>query len=143
MPNKLLFITALCLALNACQSTRSDHAQQNEYDDDDYDGIELIVVSKTPRGAIAGEEMAEGFEHVSWYEIGLSRNGEEPIEYIWVVTREDIFSLDILHAKIGDKGTVYLRLTDWVKERNEKLPQPNAEDPPIIGFKRVLWEKRE
>ena len=143
MVRKLLFIAALCLMFIACQSTRSDHAQQNEYDDYDYDEIELIVVSKTLRGALAGEEMMEGFEHVSWYDIGLSRNGEEPIEYIWVVTRGDILSLDILHAEIGDKGTVHLRLTDWVRDNNIKLPQPNAEDPPVIGFGKVLWLKRE
>jgi hypothetical protein len=137
MLKKLLFITALCLVFNACDK----QDKQNEYDDYDYDGIEVIVVSKTPRGARAGEEMPEEFQHVSWHEIGLSRNGEEPIEYIWRAN-DDSYHYAIMNAEIGDKGTI--RLDWWAKQNNIKLPQPNAEKPPIIGgFREVFWEKRK
>ena len=40
--------------------------------------IELIVVSKTPRGAYVGEKVPPGHD-LAWYEIGLSRNGKEPV----------------------------------------------------------------
>ena len=65
----VLLILFFCLLLNACY---------NKYEQ------ELIVVSKTPRGAYAGEARVNGNPYnVGWYEIGLSRNGKEPVEYIW------------------------------------------------------------
>ena len=130
MPKKLLLITAPCFAFFACN---------------DYlfkDRQELIVVSRTPRGTFAGEEMPEEFQHFGWYEIGLSRNGKDPVEYIWRAGK-DPNSYTILEAEIGDKGTVYL--DEWEKKHhNMKLPRPNAENPPIIGtLGEVYWEKRE
>jgi hypothetical protein len=107
---------------------------------DDYlQPIEFIVVSKIPRGAIAGEKMLGGFEHTSWYDIGLSKNGKEPIEYIWFAGR-DPNNLDIINAKIGEIGTIHL--SDQAERDGYELPQPNAEDPPVIGFGRILWERQ-
>jgi len=135
MLKKLLFITAICFVFNACNK----QDKQNEYDDYDYDGIELIVVNKIPRGTYAGEEKYL----LGWYEIGLSRNGEEPIEYIWHLGSEySPYSHYIERAKIGDRGTIHL--TGWAKQRNIKLRQPNAENPPIIGaLGEVYWEKQK
>ena len=120
---------ALCFILTAACST------------DEYKQ-ELVVVSKIPRGAYAGEEMPSGeLYDFGWHEIGLSRNGKEPIEYIWYANY-DGWGYVIINAEIGDKGTV--RLTERAKERNIELPRPNADDPPIIGaLGEVDWEKRE
>jgi hypothetical protein len=140
MVRKLLFITALCLTLNACNGNDKQD-KYSEYDDYDYDGIELIVVSKTSRGAYAGEERPEGKYLLGWYEIGLSRNGEEPIEYIWRADYDE-FGYFIINARIGERGTIYLR--EWAKERNIKLRRPNTEKPPIIGsLGEVYWEKQK
>ena len=100
------------------------------------------MVSRTPRGIFAGEEMPEGYQHFGWYEIGLSRNGEEPIEYIWRASRSPNH-YDIMEAEIGDRGTVYL--TEWAKkDHNKKLPRPNAKNPPIIGILGYeYWRKQE
>ena len=89
----------------------------------------VIIVNKTLRGALAGEEMMEGFEHVSWMEIGLSRNGKEPIEYIWFAG-SDPSNLDIKYSRIGEKGTIYLN--SWAKQNKIKFPRPNAENPPVL-----------
>ena len=45
--------------------------------------IELIIVSKTSGGAYAEGNEWEDFHGIGWHLIGLSRNGKEPIEYIW------------------------------------------------------------
>jgi hypothetical protein len=136
MLKKLLFITALCFMFNACKNN-DKQTKYSEYDDYDYDGIELIVVSKTPRGAFAGEEKYL----LGWYEIGLSRNGEEPIEYIWRADYDE-FGYFILNARIGERGTIYLR--EWAKERNIKLRRPNAEKPSIIGsLGEVYWKRQK
>jgi len=84
--------------------------------------------------------MLEGFEHVSWIEIGLSRNGKEPIEYIWFAGRNP-FNLDIINSEIGDKGTIYL--SDWAERNKIKLPRPNAKNPPVLDGKKFHWEKKE
>jgi len=144
MLKKLLFITAICLALNAC----SKQDNQNEYSeyDYDYDRQELIVVSRTPRGAWAegndwANEVSPEFRHIGWYEIDLSRNGKEPVEYIWRAN-DDPCHYAIIRAEIGDKGTVHL---EWLAKQNKiKLPRPNTENPPVIGtFGEVYWERQE
>ena len=123
MLRKLLFIIALCCALNACY--------------DKYEQ-EMIVVNKIPRGAYAGEEMPH---NIGWDEIGLSRNGKEPIEYIWRAGK-DYDSYIIMSSEIGDRGTI--RLTKRAKQEGMKLPRPSTKEPPIIGtFREVYWEKRE
>ena len=99
----------------------------------------FIVVSKTPRGTYANEEITGISRGAGWYEIGLSRNGEEPIEYIWRALKDE-WGYIIIQAKIGDKGTIDLCI--WAKEINLKLPQPNAEKPPIIGMLgEVNWNR--
>jgi hypothetical protein len=121
--NKLFILLTFCLALFACN---------------DYDGIEVIIVNKIPRGAFAGEEMPH---NIGWYEIGLSRNGKEPIEYIWSAGN-DYDSYILMSSEIGDKGT--LRLTERAKLEGMKLPRPSKKEPPIIGtFGEVWWEKKE
>jgi len=128
MLKKLLFITAICFALTACGNYSFKDRQ------------ELIVVSRTPRGVYAGEEMPEGYQHFGWYEIGLSRNGKEPIEYIWRAGKgPDHF--DIMVAEIGDKGTIHF--DKWAKQSKIKLPRPNAEKPTSIMSHEVYWAKRE
>jgi hypothetical protein len=100
---------------------------------------ELIVVNKVPRGAFAGEKMPPEFSNVGWYEIGLSRNGKEPIEYIWRVGNET-YSYTIMNAEIGERGTVCLN--EEGKYLGIKLPQPSAEKPPVIGaLGEVYWKK--
>jgi len=121
--NKLILILTFCFTINACI---------------DYDGIEVIIVNKIPRGAFAGEEMPH---NIGWYEIGLSRNGKEPVEYIWSVGT-DYDSYIIMSSEIGDKGT--LRLNERAKREGTKLPRPSKKEPPIIGtFREVWWEKQE
>jgi len=138
MLKKLLFITAICLAaFYAWFYMYNNYGKQKAYIEfDDDDRQEVVVVSKTPRGAFAGEEKYL----LGWYEIGLSRNGEEPVEYIW--RADDEYGYSMINARIGERGTIYL--CGWAKERNIKLRQPNAEKPPIIGaLGEVDWEKRE
>jgi len=100
--------------------------------------IELIVVSKTPRGAYIGEKVPPG-HYLAWYEIGLSRNGKEPIEYIWFA-RDDPYDAAIMNAEIGERGTAYIHLEAKLAKR--KLPRPNAKRPPTIGiWGEVFWDK--
>jgi len=121
----VLLILFFCLLLNACY---------NKYEQ------ELIVVSKTPRGAYVGEKVPPGHD-LAWYEIGLSRNGKEPIEYIWYA-RESPYDAAIMNAEIGERGTAYIHLEAKLAKR--KLPRPNAKKPPTIGiWGEVFWEKAE
>ena len=113
--NRLLLVLVFGLALNACK---------------DYDGIEVIIVNKIPRGAFADEELPEKFKGIGWYEIGLSRNGKEPIEYIWRADKGPEH-WSIMHAKIGEKGTIYI--SHYGKQYKMKLPRPNARKPPVIS----------
>jgi len=122
----VLPLIALCFLFYACNNN-------------DLQEIEVIVVSKTPRGAYAEGNNSDDFHSFGWYNIGLSRNGEEPIEYIWRAGK-DPDSYVIMNAKIGDKGIIELR--DWAKQSKIKLPQPNAEEPPIIGvIGEVYWKR--
>jgi hypothetical protein len=85
-------------------------------------------------------EVAPEFRHIGWYMIGLSRSGEEPIEYIWRVGNE-FYDYALRNAEIGDKGIIHLEW--WAKQNNIKLPQPNAEKPSGIRSHEVYWIKRE
>jgi hypothetical protein len=122
---KLLLILPFCLILNACYEK--------------LEAIEVIVVNKTPRGAYAEGNDPNEINRDGWYLIGLSRNGEEPVEYLWRA-EYDSDGYVIINAKIGDKGTI--KLYTWAKEINIKLPRPNAKKPPIIGaLGEVYWRK--
>ena len=106
--------------------------------------LELIIVSMTPRGSYAPvnserrSDLSRGF---GWYDIGLSKNGKEPIEYIWEA-RSDGYGFFIINAEIGDKGTVYLR--DRGRRYRSEFPQADAENPPIIGvFGEMFWRYTE
>jgi hypothetical protein len=137
--SKLLLALAACLALGGCDGCNKQQGAPIGYAD--FDSIDMIVVNKVPRGAYAGEEMPEEFKHADWYEIGLSRNGKEPIEYIWRAD-EGSNSYDIIIAEVGERGTIHL--DERVKRYKIKLPRPNAKDPPIIGsMGEVYWERRE
>ena len=70
--------------------------------------IELTVVSKIPRGAYAGEVLPPELGNIGWYDIGLSRNGKEPIEYIWRAGKSHS-NYFISCTEIGDRGTVGLK----------------------------------
>ena len=103
--------------------------------------IELIVVSKTPRGAYAEGNDPDYLQGIGWYEIGLSRNGKEPVEYIWR-TAQDTYNRAIIDSEIGEKGI--LRRSEFGKQKRFKLPLPNANNPPIIGvFGEARWDKAE
>jgi hypothetical protein len=137
MLKKILFITAFYLALVACNK----QDKQNEYSEYDYDEIELVIVSKVLRGTYAGEEKPKGSYLDGWCDIGLSQNGEDPIEYIWRA-RQGPYDYAILNAEMGDSGTI--QLTGWAKQNGIKLPKPNAKKPSIIGmFGEVYWERRK
>jgi len=111
---KLLLILITCLAFNIYA---------------DGGGLEMIVVNKI---------WADGTYGVGWYEIGLSRNGKEPVEIIWI-TADGPNSHSIARAKIGDKGIV--SISDLGEFEEVKLPKPNAKNPPIIGvFEEVWWQ---
>jgi hypothetical protein len=143
--SKILLALAACLALNAyngCrgQNARNSRIQQAESGNYEFDSIDMIVVNKIPRGVFAGEEMPEG-NNFGWHDIGLSRNGEKPIEYIW---RPNVEYLEYSHhiIEIGDRITIYL--SEWARQNKMRLPQPNAKEPPITGsFGEAYWEKRE
>ena len=82
--------------------------------------------------------MFEGY-NIGWHKIGLSRNGREPIEYIWRVGEEP-HSYAIMNAEIGDKGTIYL--SDFGRQNRIKLPRPNADNPSVIGTRGdIYWKK--
>ena len=95
------------------------------------DGQEYIIVNKIPRGAYANEDMSGMFRDSGWYDIGLSRNGQEPIEYIWRTGLEP-YSHSIMKSEIGDKGVI--RRSDRGRRERIRLPRPNAEKPSIIGM---------
>ena len=123
----VLPLIALCFVFNAC----SDYLFK--------DWQELVVVSKTPMGAYAEGNNPADFHGFGWYNIGLSRSGEEPIEYIWRAGRNPQ-SYAIMKAKIGERGIV--RLNDLSKENKWKLPRPNAKNPPVVGaLREVSWEQ--
>ena len=129
--NKLLLVLLFHIVLNPCNANDEQEV---------FDKIEVIIVNKIPRGVFAGEEMPEPFQDFGWYDIGLSINGQEPIEYIWRAVGGRPYSYTIMAAKIGDKGTIYQG--PWGRLYNIKLPRPNAEKPPVIGLHgEVLWEK--
>jgi hypothetical protein len=134
MPKTLLSITLCLSALYAWYYVHNNYGKQKAYIEfDDDDRQEVIVVSKTLRGTFWGED---------WHDIDLSRNGEEPIEYIWRAFEIDPSNRDILNAEIGDRGTVYLHR--WAKPNNIKLPLPNAEKPPVIGVVgEVYWARQK
>ena len=122
----LLLLLVFGLALNACK---------------DYDGIEMIIVNKIPMGAWATGDDPNNFYGIGWYNIGLSRNGKEPIEYIWRAGT-DPYSYAIMHAEIGANGTIYLQ--EWAIENRIKMPRPNAKNPPNVGaLGEVYWRKVE
>ena len=95
-----------------------------------FQQIKVIIVSKTPMGAYAEGNDPDYYRGIGWYNIGLSRNGKEPIEYIWRASSEPS-SYYIINSEIGDRGIV--RLSEYAKDKRKKLPRPNAEDPPMIG----------
>ena len=137
--NKLLLILAFFFILNTCNNLD----KQNEYKDyyAEHDIIEAIIVNKIPRGACAGEEMPEGREHIGWYEIGLSRNGKEPIEWVWTADRKP-FHYAIMDSEIGDKGTIAIQ--EWAKKSGIMLPRPNAEKPPLLDpVWGIYWENQK
>jgi len=110
---KLLLILIACLAFNIYA---------------DGDSLEMIVVNKIPKE----------FNGSNWYMIGLSVNGKEPVEIIWQATN-DPNSLTIIFSEIGDTGVI--SLDRWAIRGGEKLPKPNAENPPIIGsLGEVIWQ---
>jgi hypothetical protein len=137
--SKLLLVLAACLALSGCGGCNKQQSAPIGYAD--FDSIDMIVVNKVPRGAFAGEEMLEMLPDFGWYNIGLSRNGKEPIEYMWCAIGE-FHDYAIMNAEIGDKGTIHL--AEWAKQDKKKLPRPSAEKPPVIGVVgEVWWERRE
>jgi hypothetical protein len=125
--NNLLLILAFCFALNSC--LRSTHNYQQE----------VTVISRTPRGAYDPNNDPNEFYGQGWYLIGLSRNGEEPPEYLWRANN-DASGYIIIGTDIGDRGIIVLR--EWAKEEGLELPRPNAKNPSIIGgLGEVRWEK--
>ena len=156
--NKLPLILVVCLALGTCttynrqdarNSSTSQNAngrQSNQSEDKyyEFDSIDMIIVNKIPRGTFAGEQLPEGYE-INWYDIGLSRNGEEPVEYIWRV-REAFHLSRLVNAEIGTKGTIYIGTAPpWVdnKYAKRKLPLPNTMNPAIIeSLEGIFWEQK-
>jgi len=120
---KLLLILTFCFALYGCNG---------------YNSINLTIVNKIPRGSYAGEEMPH---NIGWYEVGLSRNGKEPIEYIWRVGDDYDSYIIFYSSEIGDKGTVYLNAR--AKQEGYKIPLPNTKAPPILYSSKFWWEKKE
>jgi hypothetical protein len=119
---KLLLVLFFCFAIFGCNG---------------YNSINLTIVNKIPRGSFAGEEMPY---NIGWYEIGLSRNGKEPIEYIWRVGH-DYDSFIIFSSEIGEKGTVHLNKR--AKQEGIKIPLPDTKDPHIFYSSEVYWVKKE
>ena len=71
----------------------------------------------------------------------MSRNGQEPIEYIWYAL-EDPHDAAIMNAEIGERGIAYIHVESMRDKR--KLPRPNAKNPHTIGiWGEVFWEKAE
>ena len=100
---------------------------------------EVTVISKTPKGAYDPNNDPNEFYGAGWYLIGLSRNGQEPPEYLWRANN-DASGYIIISADIGDRGIISLHR--WAKEEKMKLPRPNAENPPVIGqIGEVYWVK--
>ena len=129
MVNKILLILSFCFIFNACANYFVK------------DSIDVIIVSKTPRGDFAGEDMPDALKNLGWHDIGLSINGKEPIEYIWRISNGP-FDYTIMNAEIGDIGNI--RLSDGIKIRLCKLPKPNSKEPPIIGSRDgIRWNRKE
>jgi hypothetical protein len=136
-PKALPHITLCFSALYAWYYMCNNYGKQKTYIEfDDDDRQEVIVVSKTPRGAWAEGNDPNEFYGIGWYNIGLSRSGKEPIEYIWRVGNES-YDYALRNAEIGDKGIIHLEW--WAKQNNIKLPQPNAEKPTSIMSHEVYW----
>ena len=135
MKNRIFIIAAFCIIFITGYGNASD--EHNEWDD--FYVVEVIIVNKIPREIFASEDMSEEFTGMGWYNIGLSRNGKEPIEYIWRAGK-GVHHYDILRAEIGDRGIIHLY--DWAKGII-KLPKPNAEKPPIIGVLGEVWWERK
>jgi hypothetical protein len=124
--NKLLLTVLFCFALNACNGC--DKYKQ-----------EMIVVNKIPMGAWAEDNDPDEFRGIGWYNIGLSRNGKEPVEYIWHAEDYE-YDHAIMNAEIGDKGTINLQ--EWAIEQKRELPCPNAKNPHTIGvIGEAEWKK--
>jgi hypothetical protein len=124
MKIKLFLILAFSLLLGSCK---------------DNDNLEVVIVNKILKEFYAGGDMSEDFHVARWYEIGLSRNGKIPVEYIWRAGGEP-WSYYIANSKIGDKGIIYL--SERGKQQIKKLPRPNAKNPPIIGtLGDIYWKK--
>ena len=118
---KFFLVLLACAAFNA-------YAGGDGWDDNNTQKV--IIVYKVPK-----EEMIAG-TLVSWHEVGLSRNGKEPVEYIWR-TESRPHKNPIMYAPIGDSGTI--SLTYWAIQNNKKLPEPNAKNPPVIGALIEQW----
>ena len=143
--NKLLLILAFCFVVEACidrdkQNAHNDNSKTVTYDQQEvYHEQKVIVVSITPRGVFANEEMPKMLSNFGWYVLGLSKNGKEPIEYIWRPNLE-YRNCIIVDAEIGDVGIIYL--SEWARLNKLELPQPNSMNPPIIGsFGEIYWKK--
>ena len=128
---KLLILTVVILiSLIACKNTpNADNYKQ-----------EVVVVNKIPKGSYANEEISDRYLYPGWYMIGLSRNGEEPVEYY---LRAESIGPDnyLMSLEIGDRGIVYIK-SGFLKDNGMKLPAPNAKNPPNIGaLGEIIWKE--
>jgi len=132
--NQLLLGIILSLFVMACNgcSKLNIHIEYA-----DYDMIEVIIVNKIPKNDLAKREMSAEMPNFGWYDIGLSRNGKKPIEYIWEA-RGELDSSGIVNAKIGNSGLIYIN--DLGKSNQIKLPKPNTKKSPNVNhYGLVNW----